>query len=120
MSHIVTIATKVQDPVAVVAACRRLGLPEAVQGAAALFSGEAAGWLVRLPDWVYPVVVDTANGQIAFDDYEGRWGDRKQLDRFLQAYAVEKATLEAKKQGCSVREQALADGSIRLQIGEAR
>jgi len=120
MSHVVTIVTKVQDPVAVAAACRRLGLAEAVYGSAKLFGGEVAGLVVRLPDWVYPVVVDTATGRIAYDDFEGRWGDRKQLDRFLQIYAVEKAKLEARRKGCSVSEQALHDGGVRLEIVEAR
>ncbi|APW63221.1 hypothetical protein [Paludisphaera borealis] len=120
MSHVVVIATKVQDPVAVAAACRRLGLAEPVYGSAELFSGEVAGLVVRLPDWVYPVVVDTTTGRVAYDDFEGRWGDPKQLDRFLQVYAVEKAKLEAKRKGYSVSEQALHDGSIRVEIVEAR
>ncbi|WP_406699445.1 DUF1257 domain-containing protein [Singulisphaera sp. Ch08] len=120
MSHIVTIATRVQDPVAVLTACQRLNLPEPVHGTATLFSGDVAGLLVRLPDWVYPVVVDIATGQLAYDNFEGSWGDPKQLDRFLQIYAVEKAKLVARKQGYSVSEQSLNDGSIRLQIIEAR
>jgi hypothetical protein len=49
MSHIVTIATEVRDPDALAAACRRLGLPEPVQGTATLSSGRASGLLVRLP-----------------------------------------------------------------------
>jgi hypothetical protein len=44
------------------------------------------------------------------------WGDQRQLDRFLQAYAVEKAKIEARKRGHSVTEQALADGSIKLTL----
>jgi hypothetical protein len=92
MSHIVTIATKVQDPVAVLAACQRLNLPEPVHATATLFSGEATGLLVKLRDWVYPVVVDTATGQVAYDNFEGSWGDPKLLDRFLQMYAVENST----------------------------
>lgn len=120
MSHIVTIAPKVHDPVAVLAACQRLKWPEPVQGTATLFSGEATGLLVKLPEWVYPVVVDTATGQVAYDNFEGSWGDPKQLDRFLQIYAVEKAKLEARKKGYSVSEQVLNDGSIRVQILEAR
>lgn len=119
MSHIVTIATRVQDPVAVLAACQRLNLPEPVHGTATLFSGAVAGLLVKLPDWVYPIVVDTATGQVAYDNFEGSWGDEKQLDRFLQTYAVEKAKLEARKKGYSVNEQALDNGAIRLQIIEA-
>jgi Protein of unknown function (DUF1257) len=121
VSHIVEIKTEVRDPVAVAAACRRLGLPEPVQGAATLFSGEAAGLLVKLPGWVYPVVVDIATGALKFDNYAGSWGDQEHLDEFMQAYAVEKARIEARKRGHTVTEQALADGSIRLtvQVGGA-
>src|SRR3954452_9358319 len=107
MSHIVTIQTRVTDPAAVAAACRRLNLPEPVPGTAKLFSGEATGLLVRLPGWLYPVVVDTSTGHVAYDNYEGRWGDPKDLDRFLQAYAAERVKLEARRKGYSVTEQAL-------------
>lgn len=116
MSHIVSIATEVRDPAAVAAACRRLGLPEPVPGRAKLFEGEAAGLLVRLPGWLYPVACDTATGALRFDNYHGAWGKQEHLDRFLQAYAVEKASLEARRRGHSVVEQPLADGSIRLSI----
>jgi hypothetical protein len=47
------------------------------------------------------------------------WGEQQHLDRFLQAYAVEKARSEARRQGHTVTEQSLADGSIKLivQVG---
>ena len=116
MSHLVSIQTEVRDPVAVAAACRRRCLPEPVYGTASLFSGEATGFLVKLPEWLYPLVLDTATGRVAYDNYGGAWGEPVHLDRFLQAYAVEKATLEARKTGYTVREQPLDDGSIRLRI----
>jgi hypothetical protein len=116
VSHIVTIRTEVRDPAAVAAACRRLGLPEPVQGTAKLFEGEAAGLLVRLPGWLYPLVLDTDAGQVRFDNYAGAWGEQKQLNKFLQAYAVERAKIEARKKGYTATEQPLADGSIRLTI----
>ena len=56
MSHIVVVTTQVRDVAAVRAACQRLGLPQPVQGTTKLFSGEAEGLAVQLPDWVYPVV----------------------------------------------------------------
>lgn len=118
MSHIVSIQTKVHDPAAVVAACRRLDLAEPRPGKAELYSGEALGLIVQLPGWQYPAVIDTLTGQIRYDNFEGHWGDPQHLDRFLQAYAVEKAKLEARKKGFSVSEQALEDGSIRVQITE--
>ena len=118
MSHVVTIQTRVHDPVAIVAACQRLGLPAPVQGTARLYSGEATGLLVQLPGWQYPVVLDTATGEVRYDNFGGRWGEQTQLDRFLQLYAVEKTKLEARKKGYPVTEQTLPNGSIRLQIIE--
>ncbi len=116
MSHIVTIETEVRDAPAVQAACRRLDLSEPVQGKVRLFSGDVTGLVVKLPDWQYPVVCDLNTGQVRFDNYEGRWGDQKHLDRLLQAYAVEKAKIEARKKGYTVTEQTRSDGAIKLTI----
>ena len=118
MSHIVTIQSRLHDPVAINAACQRLGLPVPTQGTAKLYSGEAAGLLVQFPGWQFPAVIDTLSGTVHFDNYEGRWGDQAQLDKFLQIYAVEKAKLEARKKNLLITEQTLQDGSIRLQITE--
>jgi hypothetical protein len=119
LSHIVTIQTKLHDPVAVSAACQRLGLSAPVQGTATLFSGDATGLLVRLPGWQYPAVIDTLTGAVRYDNYGGAWGEQEHLSRFLQLYAVEKAKLEARKKGYTVTEQALQDGSIKVQLIEA-
>jgi hypothetical protein len=117
LSHIVQIQTQVRDPLAVRAACRRLGLAEPVHGTHKLFgSQEATGLAVQLPDWRYPVVCDTASGHLQFDNFGGHWGDPKKLNLFLQGYAAEKARIEAHKQGHTVSEQLLADGSIKLTI----
>jgi hypothetical protein len=119
MSHIVSVQTKFHDPVAVAAACRRLGLAEPVQGTAELFSGRASGLIVQLPGWQYPAVIDPLTGVVRYANYGGAWSEQAQLDRFLQAYAVEKVRLEAKKKGYQISEQALQDGSIKLQILES-
>ena len=116
MSHIVQIQTEVRDPVAIRAACGRLSLGEPVYGEAQLFSRSVTGWAVGLPGWRYPVVCDVATAKIAYDNFEGRWGDRQELGRFLQGYAVEKARIEARLKGHTVTEQPLADGSIKLTI----
>jgi hypothetical protein len=118
MSHIVTIQTKVHDPAGVNAACQRLGVPIPVQGSAMLFSGQAEGLLLQLPGWHYPAVIDPLTGIIRYDNYGREWGEQRELERFLQAYAVEKTRLEARRKGYQVSEQQLADGSIKLQIVE--
>jgi hypothetical protein len=116
MSHIVNIKTKLTDPGGVSAACRRLKLPEPVSGTTRLFSGQATGLIVRLPGWNYPVVIDTGTGEVQFDNYNGRWGAQAELDKLLQAYTTEKASIEARRAGHSVAEQVLTDGSIKLTI----
>jgi hypothetical protein len=121
MSHVVQIQTEVRDAIAVRAGCKRLGLDEPVEGEVKLFSETVTGLAVRLRDWRYPVVFNTATGESKFDNYQGHWGEQSRLDEFLQAYAVEKAKLAARKAGHCVTEQSLADGSIKLtiQLGEA-
>ena len=118
MSHIVTVTTQVRDPVAVEAACRRLGLAMPVPRTAQLYSGEATGLLLQLPNWLYPLVLDLSTGTMHYDNYGGAWGDQVHLDKFLQMYAVEKTRLAARSKGYAITEQALDDGSIRLAIQE--
>jgi hypothetical protein len=119
MSHIVTIKTQVKDPIAIAAACRRLQLAEPRAGTAELYNAEATGLIVSLPEWRFPVVCDTATGQLHYDNFKGRWGDESYLHQWLQAYAVEKAMIEARRAGHSVHESLLIDGSIKLQIAVA-
>ena len=117
MSHVVQIETKVRDAVAARCGCQRLGLPAPVEEEVKLFSDTVHGLAVRLSGWRYPAVFDLKTGEGRFDNYGGKWGRQERLDEFLQAYAVEKATLEARRNGHSVTEQPLPDGSIKLTIG---
>ena len=116
MSHIVTIKTEIRDAAAVRAACGRLRLPPPVEGTHRLFTSHAAGLGVQLPDWRYPAVCQLEIGQVQYDNYNGSWGEQRHLDRFLQAYAVEKAKVEARRKGHTCTEQQLADGSIKLTV----
>lgn len=116
MSHVVEIRTQVRDPAAVAAACQRLDLPPPSAGTHRLFTSAETGLAVQLYGWTYPLVCDLEHGLLKYDNYEGHWGSPQQLDQFLQAYAVEKARIEAHKQGYSVTEQRLADGSIKLAV----
>ena len=116
MSHIVVIETRLHDSAALTAACHRLGLAEPVHGRFRLFSEEASGLSVNLPGWRFPIVISTDDGLIKYDNYGGRWGNQRELEKLLQMYAVEKAKLEARKQGYSVYEQAREDGSIVVRI----
>jgi hypothetical protein len=116
VSHIVQIKTQVRDVRAVRAACERLGLSEPIEGTFKLFTDSASGLAVQLPGWRYPVVCDTASGEVKYDNFVGRWGNQSQLDAFLQMYAVEVTKIEARKKGHTVTEQPLSDGSIKLTV----
>lgn len=116
MSHIVEIQTEVRDEAAVQATCKRLHLPRATRGTFQLYSEEASGLGIELPHWRHPVVADTDTGQLSYDNYEGRWGSQEHLDQFLQAYAVERTKIEARKKGHSVVEQRLDGGAIKITV----
>jgi len=87
-----------------------------VSGQHKLFTSTVTGLGITLPGWTYPVVCDLASGQVAFDNYQGRWGEQAKMDSLLQMYSVEKAKIEARKKGHMVTEQALASGEIKLTI----
>ena len=115
MSHTVTIRTQVRDFHAIQAACQRLKLPQPIQGEVRLFDRVAQGIGVQLDGWRFPVCIES-DGNLLFDNFGGFWGVPEKLDQFQQAYAVEKAKLEARKQGYQCSESVLADGSIRLNV----
>ena len=116
MSHIVEIKTEIRDEAAVKAACTRLQLAAPEHKTVRLFNATATGLCVQLPGWQYPVVANLQTGQVQYDNYQGLWGEQKHLNSFLQAYAVEKAKIEARKKGHSVTETSLQDGSIRVTV----
>jgi hypothetical protein len=116
ISHIVQIQTQVRDAAGIAAACKRLGLAPPVSGQHKLFTSTATGLAVKLSGWNYPVVCDLSSGQLQYDNYEGRWGSPAKLSEFLQAYAVERAKIEARKKGHTVTEQTLVSGDIKLTI----
>jgi hypothetical protein len=116
LSHIVEIKTEIRDEQAVRAACIRLQLAPPETKTVRLFSASATGLCVQLPGWTYPVVANLQTGSLQFDNYNGHWGEQAKLNQFLQAYAVEKAKIEARRKGHSVSETRLEDGSIRVTV----
>ncbi len=116
MSHIVDIKTEVRDEAAVRAACTRLQLATPEHKTCRLFNATATGLCVQLPGWNYPVVCNLETGQVSFDNYGGHWGEQAKFNQFLQAYAVEKSKIEARKKGHAATETRLQDGSIRVTV----
>jgi hypothetical protein len=116
VSHIVEIKTEIRDEQAVKAACARLNLPQPEHKTVRLFNATVTGLCVELPGWSYPVVCNLQTGQAQYDNYNGHWGEQSRLNQFLQAYAVEKAKIEARKKGHTCAETRLQDGSIRVTV----
>ena len=116
MSHIVEIKTEVRDEQAIRAACVRLQLAVPEHKTCRLFNATATGLCVQLPGWNYAVVCNLESGQVSYDNYGGLWGEQSWLNQFLQAYAVEKARVEARRKGHRVTEAKLEDGSIKVTV----
>ena len=117
MSHVVKIQTQLSDINAIRQSCVHLRLEAPVHGIFELYDSTETGWAVNLRDWKYPVICKVETGELAYDNYENRWGDQKRLGELIQRYAVEKTKIEARRRGHSVTEQKLDDGSVKLTVG---
>lgn len=111
MSHTTTVKTLFKSPGAFKKACEKLGLKhrvaETVDGRLSLFpvklhQGHETAWgEVTLPGWRFPVAF-REDGKVAFDNYNGKWGDVTEYDKFCQAYSVEATVEAAEKLGQTV------------------
>lgn len=102
MSHTMNIAIELHDREALEAACQRLGL-RMEEGKFKLYQTSEEGIGIYLPGWRYPVVVKN-DGTIAYDNYNGNWGDVKEINKLRAFYGLERAKSEARRRGYSVYE----------------
>lgn len=107
MSHTMNIALELKDMDALKAACDRIPgctMPDTI-GEYRLFESKLeVGRAVYLPTWELPVVVKR-DGSVAYDNYGGRWGDLSRLHELKAYYGLEKAKIEARRNGYSVWEE---------------
>lgn len=118
MSHTMNVQIELHDRAALEAACQRLGLT-LVEGKHKLYQTEEEGIAVHLPGWVYPVVVK-GDGTVAYDNFNGNWGRIEELNKLRAYYGLEKAKIEARKQGYSVYEtfnDRTQEIELRIRIG---
>lgn len=138
MSHTVTIQLEMKDEQAICQALQRIdgatfvkpseqlrsgardpaSTIEEARGKHRIYSGTYEGVGVMLPGWQYPAVINTVDGVVKYDNYNGRWGVQDKLDEFSQLYAVEKSRNEAAMRGMQAIEETLDDGSIKLTIND--
>ena len=115
MSHRVRVkSVKFVGKDTLAATCKALGLAAPVQGKYKLFTGGVIeGEAITLPGWRYPVVIEE-DGTINFDNYNGTWGDEKQLHKLQQAYGAQAGRQICYDHGMTLEEEILEDGSIKL------
>jgi hypothetical protein len=70
---------------------------------------------VHLKNWNYPVLI-SPQGQVHYDNCEGRWGNLAELNKLKQMVGLEKAKQLAKAQGYLCREQQKQDGAVVLEL----
>ena len=92
-----------RDPAAIRAASARLKLTEPTITGDIAEVPLTAGWATAR--------VNLKTGEVRYDTDYGR-----QFNAFMQAYAVEKAKIEAKKKGHLVTESPMAGGKVKLTI----
>ena len=111
MSHTSKIELQLKDKEIIEKAAESLGLRTS-EGTFSLFSSKEKGIAVFLKGWRYPIVIKE-DGSVAYDNYNGAWGDMKELNKFKNRYALEKAVMEARRKGYRVQEKKL-NGKTRL------
>lgn len=129
MSHTTTVKPSFKSPVALKLACEELGLKyrlaavDPVTGlmgelTQSLYQTTEVGWAtVSLPGWEHPIVF-RSDGDIAMDNFNGRWGRIEEFDRFRQAYSKHAVIEQATALGMRVTADATvtADGSLVLEL----
>lgn len=116
MSHVAKIDVKMTDAKAMQAACLRIGANFCGKGFVKFYDeSEYGGYVINLPGWQYNICVQ-ADGTVAYDNYEGEWGDIRMLNQLRQYYAAEVAKQEAAQQGYSFQEEELQTGVLKVTI----
>ncbi len=103
MSHTTNLQVRVCDLEVLEVVCERLGL-QTKEGKHRLYASTEEGVAIQLPGWKYPVIVKS-NGNVAYDNYNGSWGNIQELNKLLAYYGLEKAKKEARKKGLSFYER---------------
>ena len=98
MSHTVRTKVAYNDPGALARCIQNMGGGVLGQGTHHLFAGDETGFGFTLPGWRYPLVL-SANGELKYDDYHGRWGNVDDLAKLKAGYAIAVAKQAAEQQG---------------------
>jgi CheY-like chemotaxis protein len=93
MSHVAKIKTAITDLLLVRKVSEELGYAfDSEIKTHKIYTTAVEGASLRFPGWTYPVVLMTT-GELAYDHYNGHWGNPEHLSKFLHEYTTQ-ATLQ--------------------------
>jgi hypothetical protein len=98
MSHTVKLRVKVKDKELFKEIALRKGYRIEEGVTVRFYSSTERGMAVYLPGWKYPVVV-TDDGEVRYDNWNGKWGKTEVLHELMQEYATELVLQTAAVQG---------------------
>jgi len=98
MSHTLKVKVELKDIESLTRAIKTMGGTVIGQGSYELYSSTEEGFGFKLSGWEYPLIAKS-DGTLAFDHYNGSWGNPKDIDVLKSAYAIAAATAAAEKQG---------------------
>lgn len=108
-SHTTKVAIEIRSREALAAAVLAMGGSVLGYGTHKLYSSTETGFAVQLPGWRYPVIAKDVGG-LAYDNYNGSWGNAADLTKLTGRYAIEAARAAANGQGWM--SQDAADGGL--------
>lgn len=98
MSHTVKVKVQLSDTDSLSAAVIAMGGSLLGVASHKLYGGNVQGFGFRLPNWRYPLVLQPS-GELAYDDYNGRWGNVSDIDKLTGRYAIHRAHQAAEQLG---------------------
>jgi hypothetical protein len=98
MSHTVKVKVELKDKSLLGTAVVEMQGTVLGEGTHRLYQGNETGFGFTLPKWSFPLVLKD-NHELAFDDYNGSWGDRADVEHLTQRYAIHAAKQAAEAQG---------------------
>lgn len=116
MSHTVKVTLNLRDKATILAVAKKLGY-KCEEGQQ---RGDVRGLGVYLPGWQYPVIINEATGECAYDNYNGNWGKIEELNKFTAHYGAEKTRVEALRMGYEVNEhynEVTSDIELTINVG---
>lgn len=115
MSHIVTIQTELKNKESIQEVCKALNVQYLGQKTTKYYNTTKSGIAVQFRNWKYPVTIQE-NGSVYFDNYQGSWGNKKDLDAFINEYSLVETVGKLKKKNLRYEVQRLKNNEIKIEV----